>query len=315
MTTGGTTSMTGTANGAARISSIDQVQESLQGRAYIADRSLATALFLALRLGKPLLLEGEAGVGKTEVAKTMADLLRTDLIRLQCYEGLDVNHAVYEWNYAKQMLEIRLLEAEGSAREGALREIFGPEFLIKRPLLQAVEYTNMHPGARPVLLIDEIDRADEEFEAFLLELLSDFQITVPEIGTIKAATPPVVLITSNRTRELHDALKRRCLYHWIDYPSIEKEEQIIGARLPEAPRTLARQVSRFMHELRQVDLYKVPGVAETLDWASALMALEQSDLRQETVDATLGAILKHQEDVVKVGGMTGQLIAAATDGE
>src|SRR4051794_2293159 len=297
------------------VNSIDQIQESLRGRAYIADRSLATALFLALRLGKPLLLEGEAGVGKTEVAKTMATLLDTELIRLQCYEGLDVNHAVYEWNYAKQMLEIRMLEAEHVARDHALQEIFGPEFLIKRPLLQAVEYTNANPGARPVLLIDEIDRADEEFEAFLLELLSDFQITVPEIGTIKAPRPPVVIITSNRTRELHDALKRRCLYHWIDYPSIEKEEAIIAARQPQAPVTLARQISRFMHELRRVDLYKVPGVAETLDWAAALVALEQSDLRQEAVDATLGAILKHQEDVSKVGnGLSKQLIEVATNG-
>jgi len=281
------------------IDSIDQIQDALRGRAYIADRSLGTALFLALRLGKPLLLEGEAGVGKTEVAKTMADLLGTQLIRLQCYEGLDVSNAVYEWNYAKQMLEIRMLEADHTSREHALKEIFGPEFLIKRPLLQAVEYTNEHPGERPVLLIDEIDRADEEFEAFLLELLSDFQITVPEIGTIKASRPPVVIITSNRTRELHDALKRRCLYHWIDYPSIEKEEAIIAARQPQAPAVLARQISRFMHELRRVDLYKVPGVAETLDWAAALVTLDQTDLRQEAVDATLGAILKHQEDVTK----------------
>ena len=297
------------------IDSIDQIQDALRGRAYIADRSLGTALFLALRLGKPLLLEGEAGVGKTEVAKTMADLLGTQLIRLQCYEGLDVSNAVYEWNYAKQMLEIRMLEADHTSREHALKEIFGPEFLIKRPLLQAVEYTNEHPGERPVLLIDEIDRADEEFEAFLLELLSDFQITVPEIGTIKASRPPVVIITSNRTRELHDALKRRCLYHWIDYPSIEKEEAIIAARQPQAPAVLARQISRFMHELRRVDLYKVPGVAETLDWAAALVTLDQTDLRQEAVDATLGAFLKHQEDVTKVGGgLSKQLIEAATNG-
>ncbi len=246
----------------------------------------------------------------------MADLLATDLIRLQCYEGLDVNHAVYEWNYAKQMLEIRMLEAEGAARDHALQEIFGPEFLIKRPLLQAIEYTNVNGGKRPVLLIDEIDRADEEFEAFLLELLSDFQITVPEIGTLKATTPPVGIITSNRTRELHDALKRRCLYHWIDYPSIEKEEEIIAARLPEAPQTLAQQISRFMHELRQVDLNKVPGVAETLDWASALVVLEQQDLRPDMVDATLGAILKHQEDVTKVSGdLSKHLLAAAANGE
>ncbi|MEJ7652535.1 MAG: MoxR family ATPase [Chloroflexia bacterium] len=284
------------------VGSIDEVRESLRLRGYITDRDLATSLFLSLRLGKPLLLEGEAGVGKTEVAKTMAALLQTDLIRLQCYEGLDVNHAVYEWNYAKQMLEIRLLEAEGLNRDYALKEIFGPEFLIKRPLLQAVEYTSEREGARPVLLIDEIDRADEEFEAFLLELLSDFQITVPEIGTIKAARPPVVIITSNRTRELHDALKRRCLYHWIDYPSVEKEEEIIGARLPNAPAGLARQISRFMHEIRQMDLYKTPGVAETLDWAAALMALDQDALHADATNATLGAFLKHQEDVSRVRG-------------
>ncbi len=310
-----TASQSTTVEPTATLNSIDQIQEALRGRSYVADRSLATALFLALRLGKPLLLEGEAGVGKTEVAKTMADLMGTALIRLQCYEGLDVNHAVYEWNYAKQMLEIRLLEAEGIARDHALNEIFGPDFLIKRPLLQAIEYTNEHEGDRPVLLIDEIDRADEEFEAFLLELLSDFQITVPEIGTLKANRPPVVIITSNRTRELHDALKRRCLYHWIDYPTIEKEEQIIAVRQPQAPQTLARQISRFMHDLRKVDLYKVPGVAETLDWAAALVALEQTDLKQDVVDATLGAILKHQEDVSKVGGgLSRQLISAAGDG-
>lgn len=296
----------------ASVRSIDEVVESLRDRAYIADRSLATALFLALKLGKPLLLEGEAGVGKTEVAKTMATLLQTDLIRLQCYEGLDINHAVYEWNYAKQMLEIRLLQAEGIDRSRAIREIFGPEFLIKRPLLQAIEYTSTHGDARPVLLIDEIDRADEEFEAFLLELLSDFQITVPEIGTIKSTRPPVVMITSNRTRELHDALKRRCLYHWIDYPSVEKEEQIIEARLPDAPAGLSKQISHFMHHLREVDLFKVPGIAETLDWAAALIALGQSDLRPETVNATLGAILKHQEDVAKIRGpVVEQLIAVA----
>jgi MoxR-like ATPase len=296
--------------------SIDEVQESLQRRGYIADRSLATVLFLALRLGKPLLLEGEAGVGKTEVAKTMAALLDTDLIRLQCYEGLDVNHAVYEWNYARQMLEIRLLEAGHTSRDRALKEIFGPDFLIRRPLLQAVEYTNAREGARPVLLIDEIDRADEEFEAFLLELLSDFQITVPEIGTIRAARPPVVIITSNRTRELHDALKRRCLYHWIDYPSVEKEERIIQARLPDAPELLGRQISAFMRELRRMDLYKVPGVAETLDWAAALMALDQTELEPETVDATLGAILKHQEDLARVAGPTArELVAAVRRGD
>lgn len=307
--------MTGTTVEQASVRSIDEVVDSLRERAYIADRSLATALFLALKLGKPLLLEGEAGVGKTEVAKTMATLLQTDLIRLQCYEGLDINHAVYEWNYAKQMLEIRLLQAEGIDRSRAIREIFGPEFLIKRPLLQAIEYTNTHPNARPVLLIDEIDRADEEFEAFLLELLSDFQITVPEIGTITSTRPPVVIITSNRTRELHDALKRRCLYHWIDYPSVEKEEQIIEARLPDAPAGLSKQISLFMHRLREVDLFKVPGIAETLDWAAALIALGQTDLRPETVNATLGAILKHQEDVSKIRGPVAEQLIAVVGNE
>jgi MoxR-like ATPase len=292
--------------------SIDALQDALATRGYIADRGLATALFLALRLGKPLLLEGEAGVGKTEVARTLADLLDTRLIRLQCYEGLDVNHAVYEWNYARQMLEIRLLEARGASdRDAALRDIFGPDFLIRRPLLQAVEYAAAHGGARPVLLIDEIDRADEEFEAFLLELLSDFQITVPEIGAIRAEQPPVAILTSNRTRELHDALKRRCLYHWIEYPTAEKEARIIRARLPDAPRQLAAQVSRFMAELRRLDLYKTPGVAETLDWAAALLALGGGELEAGTVDATLGALLKHQEDIARVRPATSDLLTAS----
>jgi MoxR-like ATPase len=287
--------------------SIDDLSSALADASYLADRGLATALHLSLVLEKPLLLEGEAGVGKTEAAKAVASALGAQLIRLQCYEGLDIAHAVYEWNYARQLLHIRAAQA-GTVDEA---ELFGPEFLIRRPVLEAIESEE-----RVVLLIDEIDRADEEFEAFLLELLSDFQITVPEIGTLKAARPPVVIITSNRTRELHDALKRRCLYHWIDYPTIEKEEQIIGARLPEAPQRLAHEVSRFMHDLRQVDLYKVPGVAETLDWASALVALEQSDLRSDTVDASLGAILKHQEDVNKVRGkLAQQLIEAASTGK
>ena len=285
---------------------IDELEAALRGADYLPDRGLATALFLSLALEKPVLLEGEAGVGKTEAAKALARALGARLIRLQCYEGLDVSHAVYEWNYPRQLLHIRAAQ-EGTVSEG---ELFGPEFLIRRPLLEAIDSEE-----QVVLLIDEIDRADEEFEAFLLELLSDFQITVPEIGTIKAKRPPVVIITSNRTRELHDALKRRCLYHWIDYPSIEKEEQIIAVRQPEAPQALARQISRFMHDLRKVDLYKVPGVAETLDWAAALVALEQTDLKQDIVDATLGAILKHQEDVSKVsGGLSRQLISAAGDG-
>lgn len=284
------------------IDSIDQIQDALRGRAYIADRSLGTALFLALRLGKPLLLEGEAGVGKTEVAKTMADLLGTQLIRLQCYEGLDVSNAVYEWNYAKQMLEIRMLEADHTSREHALKEIFGPEFLIKRPLLQAVEYTNEHPGERPVLLIDEIDRADEEFEAFLLELLSDFQITVPEIGTIKAARPPVVIITSNRTRELHDALKRRCLYHWIDYPDAERERRIVAEKAPGAASALTRELVSFVQRIRREDLFKSPGVAETLDWATALTELDAVALDPELVNDTLGVLLKYQDDIAKMSG-------------
>ena len=297
------------------LDSIDAIQTALGARGYVADRGLATSLFLALRLGKPLLLEGEAGVGKTEVAKTLAALLETELIRLQCYEGLDVNHAVYEWNYPKQLLEIRLLEAGGLDRDRALAEIFGPAFLIERPLLRAVRYARAHEGAPPVLLLDEVDRADEEFEAFLLELLSDFQITVPEIGTIRAARPPVVILTSNRTRELHDALKRRCLYHWIPYPSPEKEREIIAARMPHAPALLGRQISLFMQGLRRQDLYKLPGVAETLDWAAALVALERDQLDPETVDATLGAILKHQEDVERVRGRAvEQLLGAVLGG-
>jgi MoxR-like ATPase len=301
-------------NSLATLATIDDVQQSLASRNYIADRSLATVIYLALRLQKPLLLEGEAGVGKTEVAKVLADLLATELIRLQCYEGLDVSNAVYEWNFTRQMLYLRTLEATGTLgqaeRQAALHDIFGPDFLLRRPLLQAIE----HGGARaPVLLIDEIDRSDEEFEAFLLEVLSDFQITVPEIGTIRAARPPVVIITSNRTRELHDALKRRCLFHWIDYPSIEKEEEIILAKVPEAPAALAGQIARFVSELRRLDLYKLPGVAETLDWARALVALGQDELLEEHVTASLGALLKYQEDVDRMkGGQVRQLLSRVT---
>jgi MoxR-like ATPase len=268
-------------------------------------------IYLGMRLQKPLLLEGEAGVGKTEVAKVLASLLDTELIRLQCYEGLDVSNAVYEWNFTRQMLYLRTLEATGSTgeaeRQQALASIFGPDFLLRRPLLRAIDYTSERP---PVLLIDEIDRSDEEFEAFLLEVLSDFQITVPEIGTIQAAQPPLVIITSNRTRELHDALKRRCLFHWIDYPSVEKEEEIILTKVPEAPQALAAQISRFVAELRQIDLYKLPGVAETLDWARALVALGQDRLEEEQVVASLGALLKYQEDVDRMkGGQLRQLLA------
>jgi MoxR-like ATPase len=278
-------------------SAIDDVQQALQQQSYIAERGLATAIFLCLKMGRPLFLEGEAGVGKTEVAKVLANMLGAPLIRLQCYEGLDVHHAVYEWNYARQMMHIRLLEARHEKVTEA--ELFGPDFLLRRPLLQAIENTRLEA---PVLLVDEIDRSDEEFEAYLLELLSDFQITIPEIGTIKAERPPVVVVTSNRTREVHDALKRRCLYYWIDYPSFEKEHEIVLTKVPSAPQQLATQVTAFVQELRRADLYKVPGVAETLDWTAALVALDQKALSSQVVDDTLGVILKYQDDVAKVRG-------------
>ncbi len=282
-----------------QIESIDQLQEALRGRHYVADRGLATAAYLALKLQRPLFLEGEPGVGKTEIAKVMAELLGTELIRLQCYEGLDVNQAVYEWNYTRQMLHIRLLESRGERASEA--ELFGKEYLLERPLLQAIQRSKTQ---RPVLLIDEIDRSDEEFEAFLLEILSDFQITIPEIGTIKAVQPPVVVLTSNRTREVHDALKRRCLYYWIDYPSFEKEYDIVRAKLPHAADQLAEQVTYFIQELRQQDLYKIPGVAETLDWTAALVALDAQALSVEIVENTIGVILKYQDDIEKVNGQT-----------
>jgi MoxR-like ATPase len=272
---------------------IDQLQQAFAARGYVADRDLATTLHLALILGRPVLLEGEAGVGKTEVARTLANSLETELIRLQCYEGIDINTAVYEWDYPRQMLEIRLLEARGEARSAATRDIFSEEFLIRRPLLQAIDCR-----ARPaVLLIDEVDRADEEFEAFLLEVLADFAITIPEIGTIKAERPPHVVLTSNRTREVHDALKRRCLYHWIDYPSYERELAILAARMPGVERELAREIVGFVQRLREAELTKVPGVAETLDWAAALTALGAHRLDAEQVERTLGALLKYQEDL------------------
>ena len=283
--------------------SIDELQSALRERRYIAERGLATSLYLALKLRRPLFLEGEAGVGKTEVAKIMANLLDTELIRLQCYEGLDVHHAVYEWNYTRQMMHIRLLEARGDKASEA--ELFGEEFLLRRPLLQAIEGSKQKP---PVLLIDELDRSDEEFEAFLLEVLSDYQITIPEIGTIKTSNPPFVVITSNRTREVHDALKRRCLYYWIDYPSFEKELEIVQTQLPNAPAQLARQITGFIQALREMDLYKLPGVAETLDWTTALVALDQKALDPVIVDETLGAVLKYQDDVEKVKGEQARLI-------
>src|SRR6187402_1305560 len=279
--------------------SIEALTEDFRGRDYIADRSLTTAVFLALELGRPLLLEGEAGVGKTELAKVLAASLGARLIRLQCYEGLDVNTAVYEWNYPRQMLEIRLLEARGEADHATAHDIFGEAFLIRRPLLQALESSD---GIAPVLLIDEIDRADEEFEAYLLEILSDFQVTVPEIGTIRAERPPRVILTSNRTREVHDALKRRCLYHWIDYPTEAKEYEIVLARVPSAPEPLAHSVVAFVHRLRGVALTKVPGIAETLDWAAALLSLGATELSPDLVDETLGVVLKYEEDIRQVRG-------------
>jgi MoxR-like ATPase len=281
------------------LETIEDVQRAMFAQDYIADRSLATTVFLALKRRKPLLLEGEPGVGKTEVAKVLAAMLGTRLIRLQCYEGIDINTAVYEWNYTRQMLHIRTLEATDTNRQEELKEIFGRDFLIERPLLQAIDPKN---SKAPVLLIDELDRSDEEFEAYLLELLSDFQITIPEIGTIRAQEPPFVIITSNRTREIHDALRRRCLYYWIDFPTLEKEYSIVMARMPGVPERLARQVCTFVRELRSVDLYKAPGVAETLDWIGSLLALRQLDLVEGSVRDTLGALLKYQDDVLRVGG-------------
>ena len=284
-----------------QITSISDLQNQLADQNYVCDRSLATAIFLAIKLQRPLFLEGEAGVGKTEIAKVLSALLNRELIRLQCYEGLDVNTAVYEWNYTQQMLEIRLLEAAGDVNiQSARRDLFSREFMLKRPLLAAIDY---HDGAPPVLLIDELDRADEEFEAFLLEVLSDFQITIPELGTIKAAHPPLVIITSNRTREIHDALKRRCLYHWIDYPDFEKEYGIVLTKVPDAPEKLAEQVVRFVQELRRAELYKLPGVAETLDWIKALVALDETELTEQLVSDTLGVLLKYRDDIELVQQM------------
>jgi MoxR-like ATPase len=279
------------------LGSIDQVAAALTARRYIPDRALATTVFLALRLGKPIFLEGEPGVGKTELAKVLADVLDTELIRLQCYEGLDTHTALYEWNYPRQMLEVRLQEARGVDKDRIGADIFGEDYLLERPLLKAIRYQGDRP---PVLLIDEIDRSDEEFEAFLLEVLSDFQVSIPEIGTIAARQVPVVVLTSNRTRELHDALKRRCLYHWIDYPDVQKEIEIVEARLPGIEDDLAKQLAFFMQRVRGEDLYKRPGIAETIDWAGALLALGTSELDAGTIDATLGCILKYKGDIEKL---------------
>jgi len=280
--------------------SIDETEKLLAGGDYVADRSLATTLFLALRMGRPLFLEGEAGVGKTEIAKVLSERLGRRLVRLQCYEGLDVASAVYEWNYARQMIEIRLAEAAGGVDRARLgQDVFRAEFLIKRPLLQALE---ADPAGAPVLLIDELDRTDEPFEAYLLEVLSDFQISIPELGTIKAAEPPIVVITSNRTREIHDALKRRCLYHWVDYPDARRELRIVRAKVPGAEEDLAKQVVGFVQELRKQDLFKLPGIAETLDWATAITQLDRITLDPETIDNTLGVLLKYQDDIEKIRG-------------
>ena len=281
--------------------SVDAVLGMLAEGRYVADRSLATALFLALRLERPLFLEGEAGVGKTEIGKVLSEALGRRLIRLQCYEGLDVSSAVYEWNYSLQMIDIRIAEATGETdRERIEKGIFSERFLIKRPLLQALEADVS--GLPPVLLIDELDRTDEPFEAFLLELLSDFQTTIPEIGTVSASTPPIVVITSNRTREIHDAIKRRCFYFWVDYPDAARELEILKVKVPGAGEELSRQVVAFVQELRNKDLFKLPGVAETIDWTNALIQLDKIDLDPETVNSTLGVLLKYQDDIEKMRG-------------
>ena len=278
--------------------SVDELQQILRKQLYVADRGLAMSVYLALKLKRPLFLEGEAGVGKTEVARALASAFGARLIRLQCYEGLDVNQAVYEWNYSRQLLHIRMMEASGSTdRKEIEKELFSEEFLIKRPLLQALE-----SSGPTVLLIDELDRADEEFEGYLLEMLADFQITIPEVGTYTAETPPIVVITSNRTREIHDALKRRCLYYWIDYPDAAKETQIVRSKMPEASQKLAGQVTAFVQELRSTELYKIPGVSETLDWTAALISLNENELTPSVIDDTLGVMLKYREDLEATRG-------------
>ena len=291
--------------------SVSDLQARLQEQHYVADRGLAVSLYLAMRLQRPVFIEGEPGVGKTSVAAAMAAALGTDLIRLQCYEGLDLSHAVYEWDHARQILELRILDAAGSVdRASARQELYSESFLIKRPLLQAIDPARQRPA---VLLIDEIDRADEEFEGYLLELLAEFQVTIPEFGTVRATHPPLVILTSNRTREVHDALKRRCLYQWISYPDPEKELAIVKQRLPEAPARLAAQVTAVVQRLRAEDLYKLPGVSETLDWVAALTALDRDTLDATTADETLGVLLKAREDLDAIrGARLAELIANAT---
>lgn len=280
-----------------KIDSINSVQETLFKHQYVAHRDLATSIFLSLKLNKPLFLEGEAGVGKTEVGKVLAAILNVSLIRLQCYEGLDVNNAVYEWDYPRQILYLRMLEASQTSRDDMEEAIYNRKFLLSRPLLQAIEDRG---GRMPVLLIDEIDRADEEFESFLLELLSDYQITIPEIGTIKAKTPPVIIITSNRTREVHDALKRRCLYQWIDYPDFDTEYQILKMKVPGLNEQLSQEIISTVQRLRNAELFKPPGIAETLDWGRAIQLMDQQILDEETINATLGVVLKYQDDILRV---------------
>ncbi len=293
--------------------SIDETAKLLSGQGYVADRSLSTVLFLSLRMGRPLFLEGEAGVGKTEIAKVLSQALGRRLIRLQCYEGLDVSSAVYEWNYAAQMIEIRMAEAEGVAdRDRLADDVFSEKFLVRRPLLEALE---PHEGGPPVLLIDELDRTDEAFEAFLLEVLSDFQVTIPELETIHADEPPIVVITSNRTREIHDALKRRCLYHWVDYPDARRELEIVHRRVPKAPQALTREIVAYVQALRKEDLFKSPGVAETLDWASALTELDAVSLDTETVEDTLGVLLKYQDDIMRMQGGRARRLLDEVQGE
>ncbi len=290
-------------------STVDELAQALAGERYVTDHGLATTLYLTLKLQKPLLLEGEAGVGKTEIAKTLSTILDTPLIRLQCYEGLDAASAIYEWDYARQMLYLRSLEVTGGGLGGARDNLFSDQFLLKRPLLQAIDASH---DRSPILLIDEVDRADAELEAFLLELLSDFQVTVPELGTIRAEHVPIVILTSNRTREIHDALKRRCLYYWIDFPTFDKEFRILAARLPEVPDRLARQICSFTQGLREGDLFKPPGMAETLDWARALLALGTESLQPNIVDDTLGVILKYQEDVDRIRGRRAEELVRQT---
>ena len=293
--------------------SVEALQQQLDGERYVADGALTTTLYLALSLGRPALLEGEAGVGKTEVAKALASALGRRLIRLQCYEGLDLASAVYDWDYRRQMVEIRIAEAAGTAtREELSRELFSDEFLVRRPLLDAIQPAD---GVPPVLLIDELDRADDPFEAFLLELLSDFQISIPELGTVRAEVPPIVVITSNRTREIHDALRRRCFYHWVDYPDVERELAIVRARVPEATEAVVRRVALFVQKLRRMELYKAPGVAESIDWTRALLALRVDRLDDDTVERTLGVVLKYEDDVSRVRGAPARDALAETERE